>query len=317
MHMNKNIKKIITFTTVLGGTMFAVNKIIDYMSEYCNPGLNNEEETSFIYQWRNGNIFYQKKGSGAPLLLIHDLNPSASSHEWNRLIERLSKTHTVYAIDLLGCGKSEKPSFTYVNYIYVQLISDFIQNIIKEKTDLVVTGESFSFSVMAAHMHHEKIGKMIVINPTDIYDNVQSPSKTSEFLMHMIQLPVIGTFIYNMIVSKKMINRKINKDYYYNHAKVPHNLYDMYYKAAHLNKSRGKYLYASIIGKYTNINIIHALKLIQNPIHFIVTDAVKKDLTEYRKYNPAITIDSISDVGYLPQLEKPGRVAELIQKFTN
>ena len=161
--MNKKIKKLIAFTTMIGGTMFTVNKLIDYLSGYCELRLNkndNEEgeQSMFSYQWRNGTIFFQKKGSGSPLLLIHDLNPISSSYEWNQIIDELSKSHTVYTIDLLGCGKSEKPSFTYVNYIYVQLINDFIQNIIQEKTGLVVTGESFSFAVMAARMNHEKIG---------------------------------------------------------------------------------------------------------------------------------------------------------------
>ena len=227
--MNKKIKKLIAFTTMIGGTMFTVNKLIDYLSGYCELRLNkndNEEgeQSMFSYQWRNGTIFFQKKGSGSPLLLIHDLNPISSSYEWNQIIDELSKSHTVYTIDLLGCGKSEKPSFTYVNYIYVQLINDFIQNIIQEKTGLVVTGESFSFAVMAARMNHEKIGKITAINPTDIYYNVQSPTKARELLMHLIQLPVIGTFIYNMTVSRNMINRKINHKFYHNKGKVPHYL---------------------------------------------------------------------------------------------
>lgn len=315
--MNKNIKKIITATTLLGGTMLAANKLIDYMSSYCDLRLNEKDDENnpsmFGYQWRNGFIFFQKKGTGSPLLLIHDLNPIASSYEWSHMINELSKSHTVYTIDLLGCGKSEKPSITYVNYIYVQLVNDFIQNIIKEKTDLVVTGESFSFAVMAARMNPEQIGTITAINPTDIYYNVQSPTKTSELLMHTIQLPVIGTFIYNMIVSTKSINHQINKRFYYKSARAPHYLIDMYYKAAHLNESKGKYLYASIVGKYTNINIIHALKLIKNPVHFIVTDAAKKDNEEYKKYNPNIAIDYMEDAGYLPQLEKPKDVVKLIR----
>lgn len=347
--MNKKIKHLITISTILGGTMFATNKLIDYMAGYCDLRLNEgskqeNEQSSFLYQWRNGTIFYQKKGNGSPLLLIHDLNPIASSYEWSHIIDQLSKSHTVYSIDLLGCGKSEKPAFTYVNYIYVQLVNDFIQNIIQKKTDLVVTGESFSFAVMAARMNPEKIGTITAINPTDIYYNVQSPTRMSELFMHVIQLPIIGTFLYNMTVSKKMIDRQINKKFYHKRGRVPHYLSDMYYKAAHLNGSKNKHLYASIVGKYTNINIIHALKLIKNPIHFIVTDAVKsiKEYTptrnkiyqfirltndaydkktanfiarEYKKYNSDITINTVSNAGYLPQLERPKETAKLIEQF--
>lgn len=307
--MNKKVKKIITFTALAGGVMYAVNKFIEYTASY--RGLTLDENENY-YAWRNGTIFYEKKGTGQPLLLIHDLNPISSSYEWSNVIEQLSKTHTVYAIDLLGCGKSEKPSSTYVNYLYVQLVNDFIQDVIQDKTDLVVTGESFSFAVMAARMNQTSIGKITAINPTDIIYNVQSPTKCSELIKRVFELPIIGTFIYNMIANTKTIAKQFTEKYYHDSTKIPVNLPDTYYEASHLEGSNGKYLYASILGRYTNINIIHALKLITNPIHFIVTDTASPDIAEYLNYDPDITIDHISETGYLPQLEKPEEVIRLI-----
>ena len=49
-----------------------------------------------------------KFGSGKPLLLIHDLDPSSSAYEWNQLEQQLAKDFTVYSIDLPGCGRSDK-----------------------------------------------------------------------------------------------------------------------------------------------------------------------------------------------------------------
>ena len=79
------------------------------------------------YSSRFGDIFYTKKGHGTPLLLIHDLKCAASAAEWDSIIDSLAENHTVYALDLLGCGRSEKPKMTYTNYIYVQLINNFIK----------------------------------------------------------------------------------------------------------------------------------------------------------------------------------------------
>ena len=307
--MNKKVKKLITFAALASGAMYAFNKYIDYTANY--RGLTLDEDENY-YAWRNGTIFYKKKGNGSPLLLIHDLNPISSSYEWSHIIDKLSETYTVYAIDLLGCGKSEKPSSSYVNYLYVQLVNDFIQDVIQKKTDLIVTGESFSFVVMAARMNQTQIGKITAINPTDITYNVQSPDKCSELVKHVFELPIIGTFIYNLVANMKAINREFTEKYYYDTAEIPVNLPDTYYEAAHLQGSNGKYLYASILGKYTNINIIHALKLVTNPIHFIITDAASQDIEEYLNYNKNITIDHISDAGYLPQLEKPETVISLL-----
>ena len=68
-----------------------------------------------------------------------------SSMEWDKVIDTLSREHTVYTIDLLGCGKSDKPAITYTCYLYVQLLTDFIRDIIGEKTDIVATGASVFF----------------------------------------------------------------------------------------------------------------------------------------------------------------------------
>ena len=307
--MNKKVKKIITFAALSGAAIYVINKFIDYAASYRGLTLNDDEN---YYTWRNGTIFYQKKGTGSPLLLIHDLNPIASSYEWSYVIDKLSESHTVYAIDLLGCGKSDKPSSSYINYLYVQLVNDFIQDVIQEKTDLLVTGESFSFAVMAARMNEDHIGKITAINPADITYNVQSPTRCSELLKHIFELPLIGTFFYNLETSAKSINKQFTERYYYDTAKISVNLTDTYYETAHLQKSNGKYLYASILGNYTNINIIHALKVISNPIHFIITDSISDDIKDYLDYNNNITIDHISKAGYLPQLEKPEEVIALL-----
>ena len=307
--MNKKIKKLIAFAAFTGTAMYAFNKFIDYTIN--RRGLTLAENENY-YVWRNGTIYYEKKGSGTPLLLIHDLNPIASSYEWSKVIDKLSKTHTVYAIDLLGCGKSDKPAISYVNYLYVELVNDFIEHVIQQKTELLVTGESFTFAVMAARMNQSMIGKITAINPTDTTHNVQSPTECSRLVKHVFELPIIGTFIYNLVANKVTIQKQFREKYYYDATKMSYTLPDIYYETAHLQGSNGKYLYASMLGKYTNINIIHALKLIESPIHFIITDAASEEIVDYMKYHDQLTIDHIERAGYLPQLEKPEKVIKLI-----
>ena len=81
---------------------------------------------SNYYNWRFGKIYYTKQGTGSPVLLIHDLTIYSSAYEWEALVKQLEKNHTVYCIDLPGCGRSDKQHITYTNYLYVQAISDFI-----------------------------------------------------------------------------------------------------------------------------------------------------------------------------------------------
>ena len=41
-----------------------------------------------------------KKGTGSPILLIHDALPGASGYEWSKIEDELAVDHTVYTVDL-------------------------------------------------------------------------------------------------------------------------------------------------------------------------------------------------------------------------
>lgn len=307
--MNQSLKRFISFLAITGTGMYAFNKFIEYTSKSRN--LTTYENENY-YAWKNGTIFYQKKGKGKPILLIHDLNPISSSIEWKNIIDRLSKNHTVYAIDLIGCGKSDKPEETYVNYLYVKLINDFIQDIIQEKTDIVATGASFTFSVMASKMKTEQIGNLITINPSPISKNNELPDTISKYKKRIFELPIIGTFIYNIISSNHAINQLFEKKYYENFTKIPSKLPDIYYEAAHLQGSKGKFLYGSIIGKYTNINIDQTIELFDHPITMIISKDYLQT-KEYLKLDSKIKFYEINHLGYLPQLECPDKIIKIIE----
>lgn len=59
--------------------------------------------------------------------------------------------HTVYTIDLLGCGYSDKPNITYTAYMYTQLLNDFIVNVIARRVSVAATGQSAPLTIMAAY----------------------------------------------------------------------------------------------------------------------------------------------------------------------
>lgn len=242
----------------------------------------------------------------------------SSSYEWEKCIKRLSKKHTVYALDLLGCGRSDKPNMTYSNYLFVQLITDFIKNVIREKTDVVVTGESSSFTLMACNMNPEQFNKIIVINPSNLVELCATPSKEKNALKFLIDMPVIGTLIYNIVFTSKNISKFFEEKYYYKGHLVPTKVLDTYYEAAHLQNGKGKYLLSSIKSNYTNINIVHALKKINNSIYLIGSreqNGITEIMNSYIAYNPSIEASYVDDSKYLPQLEVPDKFIDTLNLF--
>ena len=277
-----------------------------------------ESRVSLCYRWRLGNIHYTKIGEGKPLLLVHDLEPASSSYEWHEVRKRLAKDHTVYTIDLLGFGRSEKPNLTYTNYLYVQLVTDFIQNVIGEKTDIIASNESISFVTLACNMNKDLANSIIAINPTSLKELHITTDKYASVKKTLLELPVIGTFLYNIKVSNTNITKYFREEYYARPQLVSSKLIDAYYEAAHMNFSHGKYLMASMEANYTKNSIEHALKKLETPIYVIESRNMKDAIAiadSYKKTNSGNEIVYLSNCKKYPQLEVADKVVEAIDMF--
>lgn len=313
--MKKIIKHFFLLTGLATGCIYGINKFIDTTSGIKKLLSSNN---GHFFEWRFGNIFYTKHGEGSPILLIHDLHPAGSSIEWSKMIKKLSKQHTVYAIDLLGCGRSDKPGLTYTNYMFVQLITDFVKKVIEQKTDVIVTGDSCSFTLMAANMDDKIIDRIFMVSPPSLESLVKNPTKQTDFVKKVLELPIIGTFCYNLQMLEDKITDLFEQKYYRKKAFISANLKDSYYESAHLNHSNGRFLYGSILGNYTNINIIPALKKLENPIYILGsrdTQTSIRIIDSYVKYDENIETAYISNCNKLPQLEEPEKLYEIISMF--
>lgn len=313
-----NIKKKLTFLAVFSasviGTMHVVNRIFSHIAS-----ANNflDEDSFDYYEWRFGKIAYRKKGNGTPILLIHNLNVCSSSYEWNKIIDRISKTNTVYAIDLLGCGLSDRPLLTYTNYLYVQLLTDFIKYVIGEKTDVIVSGHSASFTLMACANDESIINRVIMVNPDDIIKLSKNPTKKSNIIKNLILSPILGTFIYNMKVNKRTIREQLTR-FCCSHDSVREKDIIICFESSQRDKTHSKYLYACQSSGYTNVNILHCLKKLNNSI-FIITGNRNPEnaliAAQYQNHLPSIEITGIDQTKQIPHIEKPDEFISQISIF--
>ena len=168
------------------------------------------------YRWRLGNIYYTKTGTGKPLLLVHDLTHASSSCEWDSLIPFLKEHYTVYTIDLLGCGRSEKPNLTYTNFLYVQLLNDFVKSEIGRRTNILATGASAPIVTMACGYNPDLFEQMMFINPDSLLSCSHIPGKSARYYKFILDLPIIGTLLYNFASARSIISRTFSESYFYN-----------------------------------------------------------------------------------------------------
>ncbi|NBI85645.1 alpha/beta fold hydrolase [Lachnospiraceae bacterium] len=310
--MRKNIKHFLLLSAFTTGCIYGVNKFVDTTSGIKNTITKSD---GHYFNWRYGNIFYTKQGKGSPILLIHDLHPSSSSNEWKFIARLLKQNHTVYTIDLLGCGRSDKPNLTYTNYMYVQLLTDFIKKIIGLKTDVIATGHSCTFTLMAATMDYSILRSLFFISPPSLHSLQACPTKQDQLIKRILYTPIIGTFFYNIQMSEANISETFEQEYYRKKNLISCKLKDIYYESAHACHSKGRYLLGSITANYTNTNIIPALKKVENTIFLIGscdTQEYPDIMDSYREYDETIETAVMSNINKLPQLEDPNKLYEII-----
>ena len=307
-------KKVLTLiATLTASTLAAITITNRILCKLATSDHYLDEDEGEYYDWRFGKIYYRKQGNGKPLLLLHDLDAESSGVEWKKVAAILAEKHTVYTVDLLGCGRSEKPNITYTNFLYVQMLTDFIKHIIGEKADVVATGESAAIAVMACANDENVIGKICMVNPLSLTELAKCPNKRTKTLKFLIEIPIIGTLLYNIIHSREAIDEKFVDKYLYDEDAVDYQMTKIYHESAHNENAHSKYLFASIKGGYTKTNIYHCIRKATNSICIISGQYDENSIEiakQYQKHVPAIECMCIKDTKHLPQIEQPEEFAE-------
>lgn len=324
MLMNKNntrIKKWLGAFAGVTGAVAAVNYIVMRHAQKYAPlqELNENAETHY-YHWICGYIHYTKTGHGRPILLIHNLHPASAGYEWEKVIPIIAGSRTVYTLDLMGCGLSKKTNIIYTNFFYMQLIKDFIRDVICEKTDVATIGDSSSFVVSACASDGNLFNRLILIAPGEPKCMVQSTANENLLRRLIIQTPVFGTLLYNIEFSKLLLKFKLeNFDFANKSACTPEILNTCYYHA-HLHGNKAKSLFSSYAGGYLNIDISKMLQHIDHEILIIIgrnSFSAKDVIKNYRKMKPSVDTKIINNTKNLIPMENHLAVANAILNYVS
>ena len=315
MNKKKFVFRIFAFIGMTAGALAAFNKIIE--KQAVSKRLLVREKPCF-FQSDFGRVFYTKKGTGAPILLLHDLDCTSSGYEWEEAEILLSKNYTVYNLDLLGFGRSEKPFITYTNFVYVSLLKNFVHQVIGSAPVVITSGLSSSLAIAAQHYSPQIFSQIICVNPQPLLSSKKMPGSKDLRRKKFYSIPVIGTFFYNLVYSKKKIASKALLADFYNPANIPERYVDHCYEACHLGGRKAKAAYLSLCSNFLNFPVSKFLKSIEVPVYFIggfMEDSITETLDQYVLCNHRFQIYLIENTIHLPHLEKPEEFVHLVSEI--
>src|SRR5579871_6867062 len=97
---------------------------------------------SGLYPWPMGDISYEVRGEGPPLVLIHGIGAGCSSYEWRHNFDALSEQFKVYAPDLPGFGKSARPNINYTDALMILALTDFLRDVVRQPASVIASSLS-------------------------------------------------------------------------------------------------------------------------------------------------------------------------------
>jgi len=153
--------------TVAGGWMLAIVLCLTGCGS-SGPSLTGAElaakHPDKKYVQINGvSLHYEQEGLGRPLVLLHGL--PTFSYLWRNITPGLTYGNTIYNLDLMGFGLSEKPqNQTYSLDTYVGQLSQFLANFHLDNPILVGHGIGASIVTLYTLRNPGKVHKLILMD---------------------------------------------------------------------------------------------------------------------------------------------------------
>lgn len=202
--------------TVLGAALGAVggavlgNRLLKRRAGDLEDPLLGVERT---YRWRGIETSYTVAGdpNDPDMLLLHGIYAGSSSHEFEPIIEQLAEDYHVYAVDLPGFGRSERPPLVYSGTLYAEFVRDFAAEVTDEPI-VVASSLSGTFAVDAAD--ETDFERLVLICPTG------ETGDERPWLRTLIRTPIVGTTLYNLLASKPSIRYFYDRDGYYDSDRI-------------------------------------------------------------------------------------------------
>lgn len=129
---------------------------------------------------------YWKVGQGAPILLLHGI--AHSLRAWDPNIAGLAARHTVYALDIIGHGLTDKPTSSYHISDLAKFVHDFMAAVDLPKAHLVGHSMGGAIAMRFAITYPSQVDKLVLVAPAAIGGEVALGFR-------LASLPLLGEYL--------------------------------------------------------------------------------------------------------------------------
>jgi pimeloyl-ACP methyl ester carboxylesterase len=271
-----------------------------------------------FFQSSRGDVAYEKRGWGDPLVLLHGFYPGASHHEFDHNLDALAKHFTVYALDLLGFGESDMPRMTYTVQIYQHLLRDLIVEEIGQPTALLASAGGCGPAVALAVYDDVLVRKLVLIDP------VSDPAQVehSETVMAKVQQFLLGTLsmgvgLYDTLSSEPELRRFLHSRYARPRRVTPQLVHDLHERA---KRHHAMFAFISHMTGHLSMDVPRWLRFVRCETLLLWGKDVPAKPEEFLSpaaWSRGKRVEIIPDSAHWPHDEQSAKVNQLMIKFLN
>ncbi|MBR8829941.1 MAG: 2-hydroxy-6-oxo-2,4-heptadienoate hydrolase [Chroococcopsis gigantea SAG 12.99] len=272
---------------------------------------------SNYWQWQDYNIHYVRSGNvrdnQPPLLLIHGFG--ASTDHWRKNIAQLQENHEVWAIDLLGFGRSAKPNREYSGGLWRDQVTHFITEIIKKPVILAGNSLGGYVALCVAAECPEKAKGVILLNSAGPFsDTVTNEPNALQKLIRGVLLQPWASYLLFQYVRQKSNIRKTLLKVYLDPAAVTEELIEDIYRPS--CDPGAVEVFAAVFKSPQGEKIDTLLQKLTHPLLLLWGEKdpwidARSRGEKFRQYYPSLT-EHYLQAGHCPHDEIPEQINALI-----
>jgi len=272
------------------------------------------------WQWQGNSIYYVKAGNRQPgrppILLVHGFG--ASTDHWRKNIAELKEDFEVWAIDLLGFGRSAKPAIQYSGDLWREQLHNFITENIGEATVLAGNSLGGYACLCVAAQHPDKAAGLILLNSAGPFSDSlpQKPSLFSKLSRLVLLQPWATNILFQYVRQKKRIKATLKKVYLDPCAVTDQLVEDIYRPSCDKGAAQ---VFASVFKSPQGEKVDILLQKLTRPLLMLWGEGdpwmnSRERGAKFREYYPTLT-EHYLKAGHCPHDEIPQQVNALIRDW--
>jgi pimeloyl-ACP methyl ester carboxylesterase len=115
---------------------------------------------------------YTAGETGSPVILLHGAGVDSANISWGEVLGLLAKKHRVFAPDLPGYGKSDKPNVEYSLRFYIDILNQIMDSLHLEKANLIGLSLGGGISLGFTLQYPARVERLVLVGAWGLFSKL-------------------------------------------------------------------------------------------------------------------------------------------------